>query len=85
MIQRHIKHKPKRFADCATCGHQPLHIQCRGRTSAEATNLQQPTTADRHLLECPRCRHATTLSHHLRATVIEWNASYAVTAARRAA
>lgn len=89
MIEHVIRQHAHRFRAC-TCGRQPLHIEIRGRTQAEA--IASPSTpCRRHQLECNACGRRTARYATLDAAEQEWGVKYAALAlalpmrARRAA
>lgn len=51
MIQRQIRHDPGTFPVCATCNHEPRHIQAQGSLSTERRDVLPPGGL-RHRLEC---------------------------------
>lgn len=51
MIQRTMRSIPGYFQACRTCGKEPRHILCRGRTNSEP--LRAPNEpVERHMIEC---------------------------------
>lgn len=51
MIQRTMRSIPGYFQTCRTCGREPRHILCSGRTNNEPPRaFGEP--AERHMIEC---------------------------------
>jgi len=72
MIQHHRPHPPGTFAAC--CRREPSHIECHGRSGAEAAAkpIDMDTPAVRHVLECNNCGRTTARHATLDAAAAEW-------------
>lgn len=76
MIQRHVRHDPETFPHCRLCGHEPRHIEARGKGSWEPFDPGHPVGI-RHALEC-QCMARTSLQPTLGEALHDWRVRFAV-------
>ena len=77
MRQQHVTHAPGTFARCRGCRREPMHIVCFGNSTRDQALTPGTGPAERHQLECNRCRHVTARHPTLDAARAEWNTTFA--------
>lgn len=75
MIQRPQSHPAGTFVACSTCGTEPRHYLCYGRSQHEPIDVLGKAAGERHQLEC-RCGNRTAPKTSLVAAAAEWRGRF---------
>ena len=76
MLQQQIRHDPDTFPRCRLCGHEPRHIEARGRGSWDPFDPLHPAGV-RHALEC-QCTARTSFQPTLDDALHDWRVRFAI-------